>query len=346
MSVLIFAALASYITGTPEEIVYLPEGEHQITATVDGKPKSITVNVPAARGVEIAASLQKLLEERNKSNVRPWFDFEHKRGVASALPKAFRYEAGKGVMCSIEWTGAGRTAVEGKDFSYFSPEFYLGDDGVPDGLPERGPLGGLVNEPAFREIPRIAASDAAVDHEPTKPPVMSKLIFAALAISAAAENAETEAVKVIEKLKTDHQTVSAKAASLEEENKGLKAKVEAAEADAKKTRKDRAETLVKAAVADGRIAPKDEDKQTKFREKIEAGDTFAEEILAQLPKLNQGLDKAIVLAADGKPVQASDFEGKAKALVTAGQAKTLDEAFGLVAAADPSAYTAYLSTLG
>lgn len=175
---------------------------------------------------------------------------------------------------------------------------------------------------------------------------MSKLIFAALAISAAAENAETEAVKVIEKLKTDHQTVSAKAASLEEENKGLKAKVEAAEADAKKTRKDRAETLVKAAVADGRIAPKDEDKQTKFREKIEAGDTFAEEILAQLPKLNQGLDKAIVLAADGKPVQASDFEGKAKALVTAGQAKTLDEAFGLVAAADPSAYTAYLSTLG
>lgn len=346
MSVLIFAALASYITGTPEEIVYLPEGEHQITATVDGKPKTITVKVPAARGVEIAASLQKLLEERNKSNVRPWFDFEHKRGVASALPKAFRYEAGKGIMCSIEWTGAGRAAIEGKDFSYFSPEFYLGDDGVPDGLPSRGPLGGLVNEPAFREIPRIAASDAAVDHEPTKPPVMSKLIFAALAISAAADNAETEAVKAIDRLKVEASDAKSKAASLEEENKGLKAKVEAAEADAKKTRKDRAETLVKAAVADGRIAPKDEDKQTKFREKIEAGDTFAEEILAQLPKLNQGLDKAIVLAADGKPVQASDFEGKAKALVTAGQAKTLDEAFGLVAAADPSAYTAYLSTLG
>ena len=45
------------------------------------------------------------------------------------------------------------------------------------------------------------------------------------------------------------------------------------------------------------------------------------------------------------PVKASDFEGKAKALVTAGQAKTFDEALGLVAASDPSAYTAYLSTL-
>jgi phage I-like protein len=346
MSILIFAALASSITGTPDEIVYLPEGEHQITATVDGKPKTITVKVPAAKGVEIAASLQKLLDERNRSNVRPWFDFEHKRGVASALPKAFRYEAGKGIMCSVEWTGAGRTAIEGKDFSYFSPEFYMGDDGMPDGLPTRGPLGGLVNEPAFREIPRIAASDAAVDHEPTKPPVMSKLIFAALAISAAAENAETAAVQAIEKLKSDHQTVSAKAASLEEENKGLKSKVEAAEAEAKKTRKDRAETLVKAAVADGRIAPKDEDKQTKFREKIEAGDTFAEEILAQLPKVNQGLDKAIVLAADGKPVQASDFEGKAKALIAAGDAKTFDEAIGLVVASDPTAYSKYLETLG
>lgn len=346
MPVLIFAALASYITGTPEEIVYLPEGEHQITATVDGKPKSITVKVPAARGVEIAASLQKLLDERNRQNVRPWFDFEHKRGVASALPKAFRYEAGKGIMCSIEWTGAGRTAIEGKDFSYFSPEFYLGDDGIPDGLPSRGPLGGLVNEPAFREIPRIAASDAAVDHEPTKPPVMSKLIFAALAISAAAENAETEAVNAISALKVEASDAKQKLALVEAANADLKKKVEAAEAEALKTRKERAETLVKAAVADGRILPKDEDKQTKFRDKIQAGDTFAEEILAQLPKLNQGLDKAVVLAADGKPVQASDFEGKAKALVAAGQAKTLDEAFGQVAAADPTAYSAYLSTLG
>lgn len=45
------------------------------------------------------------------------------------------------------------------------------------------------------------------------------------------------------------------------------------------------------------------------------------------------------------PVQASSFEGKAKALVTACTAKTLDEAFGLVAAADPRSYGDYLKTL-
>jgi hypothetical protein len=175
---------------------------------------------------------------------------------------------------------------------------------------------------------------------------MSKLIFAALAISAAAENAETEAVNAISALKVEASDAKQKLSLAEAENKALKGKVEAAEAEAKNTRKERADTLVKAAVADGRILSKDDDKQTKFRDKIEAGDTFAEEILAQLPKLNQGLDKPIVMGADGKPVQAADFEGKAKALVTAGSAKTLNEAFGLVAAADPTAYSAYLSTLG
>lgn len=346
MSVLIFAALASAIgDGIPTEIVYMPEGSHTITPWVDGKPKTITVHVPADKGAAIAAVLQASLAEREKSNVRPWFDFEHKNGAASALPKSFRYEPGKGIMCAVEWTGAGRQAIEGKDFSYLSPTFLLDDDGSPSGLPSRGPLASLLNEPAFREIPRIAASDAA-DITPNTTPAMSKLIFAALAISAAAENAETAAVHAIEKLKTDHQTVSAANATLEAENKGLKAKVEAAEAEALKTRKERADTLVKAAVADGRIAPKDTDKQDKFRAKIEAGDTFAEEILAQFPKLNQGLDKPVVLAADGKPVQASDFEGKARALVTAGSAKDIDEAFGHVAAADPAAYSEYLKTLG
>jgi len=50
--------------------------------------------------------------------------------------------------------------------------------------------------------------------------------------------------------------------------------------------------------------------------------------------------------ADGKPVKTSDFEAKAKALVTAGDAKDIDEAFGIVAATDPTAYSAYLKTLG
>jgi phage I-like protein len=343
MRVLISAALANALgSGLPDEIVYLPEGEHQITPWVDGKPRPITVKVPAARGAAIAASLQAALDDRMKSNVRPWFDFEHKRGVASALPTGFRYEPGKGVMAKVEWTGAGKAAIEGRDFSYFSPAFLLGDDGVPDGLPQRGPLGGLVNEPAFRDIPRIAASDAAGTTE--EPPAMSKLIFAALAISAAHADAETLAVQAIDKLKVEASDAKAEADRLKAENAALTKKVEAADAAAATARKERADTLVKAAVADGRIPVKDTEKQDKFRAKIEAGDTFAEEILAQLPKQHDGLDKPLVTAS-GDKAGTTSIDEKAKALVTAGDAKDLDEARGIIFASDAEAYKAYLASL-
>ena len=72
MSVLLSAALASaFAEGVPSEIVYIPEGEHTITPWVDGKPKTITVKVPADKGPAIAATLQAALAKREKSNVRP-----------------------------------------------------------------------------------------------------------------------------------------------------------------------------------------------------------------------------------------------------------------------------------
>lgn len=346
MRTLVSAALAAAIgDGAPDEIVFLPEGKHEITPWVDGKPKPVTVNVPPARGVEIAASLQTALEARQKSNVRPWFDFEHKRGAASALPKSFRYEPGKGVMVAVDWTRAGREAIEGRDFSYLSPVFLLGDDGIPDGLPERGPLAGILNEPAFREIPRIAASDAAGTTESTEqPPAMSKLIFAALAISAAHADAETLAVQAIDKLKVEATDAKAEAARLKTENEVLTKKVEAADQAAATARKERANTLVQAAVADGRIAPNDTDKQDKFRTKIEAGDTFAEEILAQLPKQHAGLEKPIITASGDKG-GATNIDEKAKALVAAGSAKDMDEARATIFASDAGAYSAYLASL-
>lgn len=171
---------------------------------------------------------------------------------------------------------------------------------------------------------------------------MSKLIFAALAISAAADNAEPEAIKAIEALKVK----AADADRLAKENADLKKKVEAADAEAAKVRKERADSLVKAAIADGRIAPKDDATANKFRDKIAAGDTFAEEILASFTKRNEGLDKPLVQGSDGKQVQASDIEGRAKSLITAGEAKDMDEAIAIVCASDPSAYAEYMKTLG
>lgn len=152
----------------PDEIVYLPEGEHTITPFVNGKAKEITVRVPAGEGESIAAALQESLEVRQRANVRPWLDFDHKAGVAAGLPKRFRYQAGQGIILEVDWTGEGRRAIEGRDFSYFSPAFEISADGKPARVASSGPVGALVNEPAFRELPRVAASHAGSDEPPSR----------------------------------------------------------------------------------------------------------------------------------------------------------------------------------
>jgi lipoprotein-anchoring transpeptidase ErfK/SrfK len=101
----ITAALGE-VKDAPSEVVYLPEGIHTITPFVDGKPQEVTVNVSREKGESIAASLQASLAQRNTQNVRPWFDFEHKGGAASAIPTAFRYEDGKATPFSPSQTGS------------------------------------------------------------------------------------------------------------------------------------------------------------------------------------------------------------------------------------------------
>jgi hypothetical protein len=154
----LIAALDSALPeGLATEIVFIPEGSHRITP--QSHPKGIVVHLPPEKGASVAARLQEILEKRLQENVKPWFDFEHTRKFpASGYPTAFRYEAGRGVIATVEWSSSGRNAIDGRDVRYFSPEFYIDKEGVPNGVPERGPLGGLVTEPAFREIPAIAAS--------------------------------------------------------------------------------------------------------------------------------------------------------------------------------------------
>lgn len=317
--------------GETKVVVYIPEGIHNIRPNVNGKPKDITVRMEAKDGEAVAAAFQEAMEKRLADNVRPTFDFDHKdTGPASALPKRFFYEKGKGLMAEVEWTGAGRKAIKAKNYSYLSPTFLLGDDGVPAGIPERGPLGALVNEPAFRDIPRIAASQAP---EPETKPAMSKLIFAALSINASADTAEADAVAAIEKLKSDHASVKASLTSTEKERDELKAKVEAAA-------KTRADDLIKAAIADGRIAPKDEDTQKQFREKIEAGDTFAEEMLSKLPKTHDGIEEDVVKAgADkGKSMEARVEAAQVKARAQLGENASFAQVWEVAASIDPKAF--------
>ncbi len=387
MKRLIAAAFASSIASIggepPSEILFLPEGDHEITPTVDGKPKTITVKVPAARGNEIVARLQAALAERHAGNVRPHLAFQHQTGAASGIPKSFRYEAGKGIMCSVEWSGSGAAAIRNKDFSYFSPVFLIGDDGTPESLPAKGELGSLVNEPAFRNIGLIAASDAGAGDD---------RFYRDLAAATAGElSSEEEAKAFIEEYGVDGKKTPAqrmeereKAEAKEADEASKELEKRAAQLVASGSASSMEDGLVQAAQADNALylaacaSPAiREDTKEKLKQMREGSEPTAHE---QLFEIASGFrksgkakddDEAHLMACESRPdlyqqmedekeaymkkcnpapkkdsvVGASDFEGKARALVTAGSAKDIDEAFGLVAAADPAAYSEYLRAL-
>ncbi len=101
----------------------------------------------------LQADLQKLLQ----GNVRPFIDFDHAGGQAAAIPRRFSWQEGQGVMLALDWTSAGESAIAGRNYSYFSPCFLVDETGDPTALPSTGAIGSLVNNPAFRNIARIAA---------------------------------------------------------------------------------------------------------------------------------------------------------------------------------------------
>lgn len=322
------SALSSELApGVPHEIVYLPEGEHSIFPTVNGKPKQVTVRVPREQGPAIAAALDAKLQQLRQDGVRPFLDINHQHGEASALPLSFHYEDGRGVILAVDWTSAGRAAVEGRNWSYFSPEFLMNDDGTPGGLPERGALGGLVNKPAFRTASmQIAASDAgagsgiesrarelvaagqcrtfdeALDRVAASEPELYNEYLGTLGTSASAPSSHVAASAPA--IGSDHPLIT------------------------------RAETLVDLGEclnlddALARVAASDPSLYDSYLDHIAAGSAVAP-----------------VRVVGAATTTTCTFVEKARALVAAGQASSLDDALSLVAAQEPSLYTQYLSTL-
>ena len=290
---MIVTALDSKITEDNglAQIVYIPEGVHNITPSVDGVAKNVTVNMTAENGQGIAEIMQASLTERLEQNVRPYFDFDHNdTGPAAALPKRFYYEEGKGLMMELEWTGSGKQAIDARDYSYFSPTFHLGDDGVPVGLPSTGPAGSLVNEPAFRNIPRIAAAFADQPNKTTIP--MSELITCGLLTEAEGGSVEL-ATKRVEALKVEAAKVEALQSSLDETTE----KLEAAEAKLQESKEASAASVIEAAIADGRIAAKDDVTQDFWKQQVVANGDSAIAALNAVPKMGGDITEAKVKAS-------------------------------------------------
>lgn len=311
----ITAAFQSEVGSLENSIVFLPEGRHRINASVAGKPKTVEVEVDS----RIAASFADDLKKRLENNVRPFAGFDHQNGPASFIPQEFRYEEGVGLVLDVEWTEAGRKAIEGRDYSYFSPTFLLSPDGIPTGLANRGEIGSLVNDPAFEEIPRIAASY----QEQTT--MIEHLIELGLveegqdpetALEAAKEKLASlrEAAVVIEKEDKKEESVEIDAervAKLEEDLKAMRDENEKLKAGMKEKAEASAQSAIDEAVKAGRIAPQDEATKSFWKSSIIANPE-AINALNAIP-VNPALSGQTVLAGrtESSP-QESELKGIAR----------------------------------
>lgn len=145
----------------PEAVPYMPAGESEICATVNGMPGRRVVVADEAAAERLNADLQEKLQaaaERKKA--RPLLMFDHNvNGGAAAVPVGFEWDAERGILLRVEWTQAGREAVEGGTYGYVSPSFRLKAGGSEIlGLADGVEIGSLVNDPAFERNECIAAS--------------------------------------------------------------------------------------------------------------------------------------------------------------------------------------------
>lgn len=285
------AQAASAIDDTPASIVYLPEGTHTITATISGKVRTATVHVTE----DVLAKFSEDLAERQSRNVKPFGGFDHAQGAASFIPIAFRYEQGKGLILDVEWTEAGRSSVEGRNHRYFSPTFLLGKDGTPAGLPPRGEIGSLVNEPAFEDMPAVAAADATT----TQPEQTMLDLLKQLGLVPAEIEDEAAAIELAKQALADLRAKADAEHEIEvEAQKPDTAEIDALKAENQKLKdqlttaaKARADKAVADAVKCGRIEPLNQ-KAKDYWHKAILNDPDAETVLASMPS-NPALSGAV-----------------------------------------------------
>lgn len=153
------AQIAPDAAKLPDSIEWMPAGTHSICCSRNGEPAEIEVAVDEALVAVLNEQLQaaRALADSGKAS-RPYIDFDHASGEAAAIPTEFFWQ--DGIRLRVEWTTAGAAAVSGRVYSYFSPEFFTDKAGNVTAIPAVGPIGALVNTPAFQAIERIAAAQA------------------------------------------------------------------------------------------------------------------------------------------------------------------------------------------
>lgn len=274
----------------PSEIVWMPKGEHEISAfDASGKPWKGKVVCDESGARACSALLADVLTKGR----RCYLDKDHQDAEATAWVTGFRWDPAQGIMVSVEWSSLGSDLLRGKVYCSFSPAFLINKKtGRVAGFPAGHAAGGLVNAPAFgAAMPALIAARLAGAESPNpapggprdinQNPVMKELlikILAALAVSVPADATEEQLVA----LATKHVDKFPHAGAEGEALKAQLVELQALKAKDADRRKADAKAAVDAAVARGAIPPKDEAIQAKWREMIEAEPEHAK-LLAALP---------------------------------------------------------------
>jgi hypothetical protein len=285
--------LAPTITG---EAMYMPAGLQEITPFSGGVGKPIKINVDANGAAEIEAQRAHLAGKGRQ----PYFDFDHADGPASFWIESFSWKP-DGIYAKGEWTQRGKQSVEGKEYRYFSPVFYVDDKhGDPAKIQCRkgakANMGALINDPAFHNIlplwAKNASGDAGDKQQTKEQQQMEENEIAALR----ANKAELE--KQLAELKAKQESGEDKDAEV----RAIQAEVRANEFELKakeqeklilQRSQDDAKAHVKDAILEGRIKAKDIKTQEWWIKRLTA-DPSALPILKSIPRETDRLNERII----------------------------------------------------
>lgn len=292
----------------PSSLEWMPSGQHVVNAALDGKPAEIKCECTEADAQRLNSQLQEQLSLAADGKAsRPFIDFDHEGKEAAAIPVEFFWQ--DGIRLKVEWTAEGSEALRGRVYSYFSPEFILGDDGHPSELPEVGPIGALVNTPAFQDIERLAAARSkpegkASNHKETSMEKLMAALAEAKLIPSAKLDDETATASIKANLAKCAEDQKAQVDEKDKMIAELTAKVSALEATAAEAAKAAANAMVDEAVKCGRIKD-DATLKAKWVESILRDRDGAKSMLdaIETPKASFGhqFTKTDEKSKDGKP---------------------------------------------
>jgi hypothetical protein len=177
------------------------------------------------------------------------------------------------------------------------------------GLTEKGEVGSLTNSPAFEQIERIAASsdpndnDDPDDDKQTMNKVAEKLKSFEL-ISAEQCNDHDAVVTAVVALHAELGAVQASNAALLQENTTLKL-------EAERIKGQEADTVIQAAIAEGKIGSQDKDSISFFRAQLIVSPTTTKKVLASMPA-NPVLKQVITVSAGDSRANMNDGRSKAR----------------------------------